>query len=44
METDPWSSDELLFNYSFDTNNIGDTGAQALAEGLKGRTNLQTLL
>ena len=32
-----------LSTYSLDGNNIGDAGAQALAESLKGCTNLQEL-
>ena len=33
----------LLFTYSFSQNNIGDTGAEALAGGLQHCTNLQKL-
>ena len=33
-----------LSTYSLGGNHIGDVGAQALAEGLKGCTNLQKLL
>ena len=32
-----------MFIFSLDQNNIGDAGAQALAEGLKHCTNLQKL-